>query len=68
MRGTRLKQIAALLYPHSQIVSDGTSESRTKAEVVKPETGMRAVPDALPVNEAARSPFAIHMAQFGTWS
>ncbi len=68
MRGTRLQQIAALLYPHSQIVSDGTSESRTKAEVAKPEAGIRAVPDALPDNEAARSPFAIPMAQFGTWS
>ena len=67
MRGTRLKQIAALLYPHSQIVSDGTSESRTKAEVAKPETGIRVVLDALSDNDAVRSSFVVPITLFNAW-
>ena len=67
MRGTRLQQIAALLYPHSQIVSDGTSESHTKAEVAKPETGIRAVLDALPDNDAVRSSFVVPITLFNAW-
>ena len=56
MCGPRLKQIATLLYPHSQIVPDGTSESRTKVEVANLETGMRVVLDAFPDNDAAARP------------
>ena len=68
MRGPRLQQIAAPLYLPPRIVPEGASGGRAKAGIVKPETGMRAVSDALPDNEAARSPFAIPMVQFGTWS
>ncbi|MDN0064904.1 hypothetical protein [Collinsella ihumii] len=68
MRGTRLQQIAVPLYLPPRIVPEGASGGRAKAGIVKLETGMRAVPDALPDNEATRSPFAILMAQFGTWS
>lgn len=67
MRGTRLQQIAALLYPHSQIVSDGTSESRTKVEVAKSETGIRVVLDALPDNDAVRSSFVVPITLFNAW-
>lgn len=68
MRGPRLQQIVAPLYLPPQIGPEGASGKRTKADIVKPETGMRAVPDAFPDNDAARSPFVFLMALFGTWS
>lgn len=67
MRDQRLQQVAAPLQLPSRIVPEGASGSRVKADIEKPEAGTRAVLDALPDNDAARSAFAFLMTLFSAW-
>lgn len=68
VRDRRLQQVAAPLQLPLRIDPEGASGTRAKADIEKPEAGMRAVLDALPDNDDARSPFALLMTLCSTLS
>lgn len=67
MRNPRLQQIATLLYVHSSLVLEGTSKTRTRADLKALSTEMKGVLENLPNNDAVNSSFGFLMTLIDNW-
>lgn len=67
MRNPRLKQIATVLYLHSQIVPEGTSRELACESLMRLRHEMHSVIEELPNNDAVRSSFGFLITLVDTW-
>ena len=67
MRNPRLKQIATVLYLHSQIVPEGTSRELACGNLMRLRHEMCSVIEELPNNDAVRSSFGFLITLIDTW-